>query len=78
VKRIIITTDHPENYKGVTLAGNCEVWHRDRLLEAQSVLAAVLIGSPRHAVTAREKRVWASRRRSRCQTSQLPARVTPL
>ncbi len=41
VKRIIITTDHPENYKGVSLAANCEVWHRDRLLEAQSVLAAV-------------------------------------
>ena len=41
VKRIIITTDDPENYKGVSIAGNCEVWHRDRLLEAQSVLAAV-------------------------------------
>ena len=41
VKRIIITTDHPENYKGVSLAGITEVWHRDRLLEAQSVLAAV-------------------------------------
>src|SRR6266446_4889921 len=41
VKRIIITTDHPENYKGVSLAPRCEVWHRDRLLEAQSVLAAV-------------------------------------
>src|SRR5438132_597861 len=41
VKRIIITTDYPENYKGVSLAPNCEVWHRDRLLEAQSVLAGV-------------------------------------
>src|SRR5215510_12727262 len=41
VKRIIITTDHPENYKGVSIASNCEVWHRDRLLEAQSVLAAI-------------------------------------
>src|SRR5215510_12500812 len=41
VKRTIITTDHPENYKGVSIAANCEVWHRDRLLEAQSVLAAV-------------------------------------
>jgi len=40
VKRIIITTDHMENYKGVSLAGNCEVWHRDQILEAQSVLAA--------------------------------------
>ena len=41
VKRIIITTDHPEIYKGVSIAGITEVWHRDRLLEAQSVLAAV-------------------------------------
>jgi len=40
VKRIIITTDHLENYKGVSLAANCEVWHRDQILEAQSVLAA--------------------------------------
>ena len=40
VKRIIITTDHPETYKGVGVARTTEVWHRDRLLEAQSVLAA--------------------------------------
>src|SRR3989442_50782 len=41
VKRIIITTDHPEIYKGVSLAANTEVWHRDRLVEAQTKLAAV-------------------------------------
>ena len=30
----------PENYKGVALAGGTEVWHRDRLDEAQRALAA--------------------------------------
>ena len=40
VKKIIITTDDPGKYKGLSVAGIAEVWHRDRLLEAQSVLAA--------------------------------------
>ncbi|PYO56538.1 MAG: 2-oxoacid ferredoxin oxidoreductase [Candidatus Rokuibacteriota bacterium] len=40
VKKIIITTDNPAAYQGVALAANAEVRHRDRLLEAQSALAA--------------------------------------
>jgi indolepyruvate ferredoxin oxidoreductase len=40
VKKIIITTDDPTRYNGVAIAKNAEVWHRDRLIEAQSRLAA--------------------------------------
>src|SRR4029453_11125144 len=41
VKRIIITSDDIAKYAGVSIAGNAEVWHRDRLLEAQAALAAI-------------------------------------
>jgi len=40
VRRVIVTTDKPENYQGVSLTGGAEVWHRDRLDEAQRALAA--------------------------------------
>src|SRR5712691_8300077 len=40
VKKIIITSDDITKYSGSSIAGNAEVWHRDRLLEAQAVLAA--------------------------------------
>ncbi len=40
VVKTIVTTDAPDKYKEIELAANAEVWHRDRLLEAQSVLAA--------------------------------------
>jgi indolepyruvate ferredoxin oxidoreductase len=41
VKKIIVTTDHPEHYQHVQLAGGTEVWHRDRLDEAQRLLAKI-------------------------------------
>ncbi|HZQ37328.1 MAG TPA: DUF6537 domain-containing protein, partial [Dehalococcoidia bacterium] len=39
VKRIIVTSDEPEKYRGVPLARIAEVWPRERILEAQEVLA---------------------------------------
>ena len=40
VKKVIVTSDEPESLKGVSLPGGTELWHRDRLDEAQRVLAA--------------------------------------
>jgi len=39
VKKIIVTTDDPDKYPGHK-ASSAEVWHRDRLVEAESRLAA--------------------------------------
>ncbi len=41
VKRVLVTTDQPERYQGVALAGGTQVWHRDRMIEAQKLLAAI-------------------------------------
>ena len=40
VKKVIVTTDDLDSYKSVSLPGGTEVWHRDRLDEAQRALAA--------------------------------------
>ena len=40
VKKVLVTTDNLDKYQGVSLPGNTEVWHRDRLDEAQRALAA--------------------------------------
>ncbi|CAG2134402.1 indolepyruvate ferredoxin oxidoreductase family protein [Cupriavidus numazuensis] len=40
VKKVIVTTDAPDAFDGVQLAGGTQVWHRDRLDEAQRELAA--------------------------------------
>lgn len=39
VSRIVITTDDPGRYARVSLPAICEVMHRDRLVEAQNMLA---------------------------------------
>ncbi|MEZ5098248.1 MAG: indolepyruvate ferredoxin oxidoreductase family protein [Thermoleophilia bacterium] len=41
VRRVIVTTDEPEAYRGVELAPIAEVRHRDRLQEAQAELVGV-------------------------------------
>ncbi len=41
VARVLITADETERYRGVPLPAGVEVWSRDRLLEAQQMLAGV-------------------------------------
>ncbi|MEL7157908.1 MAG: indolepyruvate ferredoxin oxidoreductase family protein [Actinomycetota bacterium] len=41
VRRILITTDDPEHYDTAGLPPSVEVWHRNRIVEGQRLLAAI-------------------------------------
>ncbi len=73
VKKVIVTTDKPENYQGVSLAGGAEVWHRDRLDAAQRALAA----TPGTTVLLHDQECAAELRRARGRgKAEEPVEVT--
>jgi indolepyruvate ferredoxin oxidoreductase len=41
VRRVIVTSDDPSRHDGATFPAGVDVWHRDRLAEAQEVLAGI-------------------------------------
>jgi indolepyruvate ferredoxin oxidoreductase len=71
VSRIIVCADEPERHRGASFAPHTQLWHRDRLDEAQRILrdikgVTVLIYDQQCAAEARRKR----------KRGKLPARTT--
>jgi indolepyruvate ferredoxin oxidoreductase len=71
VKKVIVTSDRPETIAG--LPGGTEAWHRDRLEEAQRVLAEI----PGTTVLVHDQECAAELRRARSRgKAEEPAEVT--
>jgi indolepyruvate ferredoxin oxidoreductase len=71
VKKVIVTSDRPEQITG--LPGGTEVWHRDRLDEAQRALAAI----PGTTVLVHDQECAAELRRARSRgKAEEPVEVT--
>jgi indolepyruvate ferredoxin oxidoreductase len=73
VKKVLVTTDNMDKYQGVSLPGGTEVWHRDRLDEAQRALAA----TPGTTVLLHDQECAAELRRARSRgKAEEPVEVT--